>query len=855
MFRVSNETSAGNIISTADYSDNHWLQAKVPGTVLNNLVMNKKYPEPYYGLNNKVTLKAIPDIHDAGRDFYRYWFRRSFTVDPKLKGKTLWLELEGINYIAHIWVNGKHIGDMKGMFRPGVFDVTNIISYNRENVIAIDVEPVEFPGTYETVKNENVVLKENRNGGNGEIGKDVTMLMSIGWDFTFSDGIRDRNTGIWRDINLISTGDISLNHPFVRANLSKPDYSKADITVSVDVRNNSSKFQKVSISGEFPGTSLKFEKLVELKAKEFKTLVFDVSEFNQLQLMNPRLWWPVNKGEQFLYTVNLKASVKGTVSDELTEKFGIREITSHTNTPDGSRVFYVNGKPLFVRGSNWIPEAMLRTSPERMEAEMRYTQQSGINMLRLWGGGISESNQFFELCDKYGILVWHEFWMTGDTKAPSDKDLYFKNVRETILRIRNHPSLAYYVSSNEQESVLDIKPILSEFDDTRGYQHQSECCGVHDGSPYKYENPMQYYDNTASDRGSRIDGFCPEYGTVSTPTIECLREMMDDKDIWPVNTEVWKYLDGNGFHNMTTKYQNAIQQFGIPKNAEDMALKGQLVGATAYRSVWENWNYNKFGAGDRFASGVLFWYHNSPARQVCSRMWDWSLEPNAALYVTQNALEPLHAQFDFIKNTVSVYNDQLKEFTNISVVAEVYNLSSSVVFTEKKSVNVPADSVLNDIFTIRFPADISPVHFIKLNLIDVNGNKLAETFYWRSTDIYKGPWTTTGPLYGSFQELDKLPETTVDIKTNAEKKDGSWIVSVDMKNATENLAFFIRTKMIDKSGKLIRPVVYSDNYLSLTPGDSKVITIELPGDIKVISDTFLEVSGWNIKSFKYSFKN
>jgi hypothetical protein len=286
-----------------------------------------------------------------------------------------------------------------------------------------------------------------------------------------------------------------------------------------------------------------------------------------------------------------------------------------------------------------------------------------------------------------------------------------------------------------------------------------------------------------------------------------------------------------------------------------MALKGQLVGATAYRSVWENWNYNKFGAGDRFASGVLFWYHNSPARQVCSRMWDWSLEPNAALYVTQNALEPLHAQFDFIKNTVSVYNDQLKEFTNISVVAEVYNLSSSVVFTEKKSVNVPADSVLNDIFTIRFPADISPVHFIKLNLIDVNGNKLAETFYWRSTDIYKGPWTTTGPLYGSFQELDKLPETTVDIKTNAEKKDGSWIVSVDMKNATENLAFFIRTKMIDKSGKLIRPVVYSDNYLSLTPGDSKVITIELPGDIKVISDTFLEVSGWNIKSFKYSFKN
>lgn len=149
-------------------------------------------------------------------------------------------------------------------------------------------------------------------------------------------------------------------------------------------------------------------------------------------------------------------------------------------------------------------------------------------------------------------------------------------------------------------------------------------------------------------------------------------------------SDVWKNLDGNGFHNIATKYHNAIQQFGVPTNAEEMDLKGQLVGAAAYRSIWENWNYNKFGAGDRFASGVLFWCHNSPARQVCSRMWDWSLEPDAALYAAQNALEPLHAQFDFIKNTVSVYNDRPKEFPELLVTAEVYNPSSKIVLSEKK---------------------------------------------------------------------------------------------------------------------------------------------------------------------------
>ena len=191
-----------------------------------------------------------------------------------------------------------------------------------------------------------------------------------------------------------------------------------------------------------------------------------------------------------------------------------------------SRTFIVNGHKIFIRGTNWIPEGMLRTSDERTYAELRYTRQSGINLVRLWGGGIAESDYFYQLCDEMGLLVWQEFWMTGDTKHPQDQDLYLANLAATIKRLRNHPSVAYYVSSNESTETSGARELMTALDGTRGYQMQSECDGVHDGSPYKQVNPMQHYDNTASPRGSRIDGFNPEYGAPTTPTIEVLREML-----------------------------------------------------------------------------------------------------------------------------------------------------------------------------------------------------------------------------------------------------------------------------------------------------------------------------------------
>ncbi|MCW3091682.1 MAG: csxA 5 [Ferruginibacter sp.] len=840
-------------ISSPGFNAKDWLPAIVPGTVLNSLVYDKVYPEPYYGINNKLSENLIPDIAKVGQEFYTYWFRTNFTIPADYKDKNVWLQLDGINYRAEVWLNGTLVNTIAGMFMQRFIDITDFAKIGELNGLAIKVYPVDNPGSNKAKPWR--ARGENRNGGDGNIGLNTTMLMSVGWDFTFKDGIRDRNTGIWKSIALYATNKAALRHPFVKSNLAKPAYDKADETISVEVHNVAMRTIKCVVKGEIVGEGIQFEKSIDLLRGEDKELVFTSKEFPQLLIHNPRLWWPRFKGNPELYELKLKIFIEGILADSVNTRFGIREITVDRNSPDSSKKFYVNGRKIFIRGSNWIPEAMLRNSDERMYAELRYTKQSGINLLRLWGGGIAESDYFYQLCDEFGLLVWQEWWLTGDTKHPLDKDAYFSNLQSTVKRIRNHPSLAFYVASNESTEVSGTKELLVKLDGTRPYQMQSETDGVHDGSPYQQVNPMQHYENTASDRGSRVDGFNPEYGAPTLPTVEMLRETMAEKDLWPINKEVWDYLDGNGFHNMTTKYTALVNNYGASNSIDAFAKKAQLVGALNSKSIWEVWNYNKFGYGDRYCSGLLFWYLNSPARQVCGRMWDWSLEPTASLYHTQNALEPLHAQFDYLKNTVSVYNDYFKSFSNYKLVAAIYDMNSRQVSSQSKILNrIAEDAVLNDVIKLEFPANISPVHFIKLTLLNESGKEVANSFYWRSTDKYLGKETMTGPAAGGFESLSAMKPATLNIEFQVIKTGPQYIIELQLRNPSKMIAFFTQLQLLDKDKKPIRPAFYTDNFFSLLPGESKHITIETSAASVATPGTSIVVQGWNVSPVNYSIK-
>lgn len=843
MCRADEVRSTARELSADGYDDSRWMSAIVPGTVLTSLVENGVYPEPYYGTNNKISEKKIPDIIDAGREFYTYWFRTEFNTPSLEEGGRIWLNPEGINYRAEWWLNGHLVSVMAGMFNEDRIDITDFVAKDGRNALAVLVKPVDVPGT--TMPKPWGAPGENRNGGDGDIGWNTTQLMTVGWDFSYDDGIRDRNTGIWKSVRIFTTGPVALRSPFIKSSLSMPGMEESAQTVSVEIINPASGFTnnepvECVVKGEIEGTGITFRKEATLIRGEEAKVTFTPEDYPQLKIRNPRLWWPKNKGPQNLYKLNLEVLVDGKVSDSAVVPFGIRDIQVTTDTPDGSKVFIVNGKRMFIRGSNWIPEAMLRTDDDRMRTEMAYTDQSGINFLRLWGGGIAESDLFYQLCDEYGIMVWQEFWMTGDTRHPHDKSIYFNNVASTVKRIRNHPSIIFYVASNESTEVSGTPELLDALDGTRPYQMQSECDGIHDGSPYKQVNPMRHYTNTASDRGSRVDGFNPEYGAPTLPVIESLRNMMPAEKLWPLDKTTWDYLDGNGFHLMSTLYDDMVKCYGTPRDIEDYARKGQLVGAMNSKSIWEVWNYNRLDDGDRFCSGLLFWYHNSPNVQVCARMWDWYLEPTASLYHTMHSLEPLHVQFDYLKNTVSIVNDYAEPFEGLKLKAELYDLDSRRIRTWEASTDIPADKALNDVLTVEFPKGISKVHFIRLALTDKSGKVVSENIYWRSTDSYDGPQTVTGPCTSGFESLQDMPAAKVRL-ARKDLPDGS--IEVTLKNTSGKIAFFNRLQLRDTDGTPIHGTMYSDNFITLMPHSSRTIIIT-PGE-NAGRDLNIFFEGWN----------
>ena len=842
IIRRGSECIDGATVSSMEFSSPFAYNAIVPGTVLNTLVHNGVYPEPYYGLNNANEKGLIPDITTVGADFYTYWFRTEFELDNSFDGKQVMMRFEGINYRAEIWLNGKAIGNMAGMFNRGNFDITGYVKRDGKNVLAVLVKPVDVPGGFKNKFKEVRAVGENKNGGDGQIGKNVTQLMSVGWDFTFSDGIRDRNTGIWKDVVIYPVDKVELRDPFIKSTLAMPEMERSYQDISVEVINHTKSKVDGILKASIPGMGVDIVKQVHLLPEETKIVQLSPDEYKELVYQNPKLWWPINKGEQNLYELKLAFESDGVACDTAKARFAVRSVTSDRNTPDKSRQFYVNGKPIFLHGTNWIPEGMLRKTDERMYAEMRYTQQAGINFIRFWAGGIAESDYFFDLCDEIGIMVSMEFWLTGDTELPLDHELYRANAADTIKTIRNHPSLVYYISANERgtHNIVQIKDIVDKLDGTRGYQEASEIKGIHDGSPYKYVNPMFYYDDTASTRGSRINGLCPEYGTSCLPTLECLKEMMDEEDIWPVNKQVWDYHDGGAFHDIVSKYVPAMEQYGAIKSAEDMVWKGQMVGAVGYRSIWECWTYNRGNNGDRFTTGVWFWYHNSPTRQVCGRMWDWSLEPTAALYYSQDAHEPIHAQYDFIKNSVSVNNEYCSQF-NGKVQVRVFDLNMELKYQKEVVATVDADSVLNDAIVVSLTPEITPLYFIRLDVYDNLGNSVSDTFYWASTDKYDGKNTYSGPLYAGFEDMEKLP--TVELDAKVAKNGDKYVVIV--KNPTDSLAFMTRITLFDpEKNKNIKPAFYSDNYFSLLPGEVKEVKID---SLRNVEHVEVSIDGWNVK--------
>ncbi len=313
----------GAALSKTSVDTKGWLPATVPGTVLGSLVDQGRLPDPVAGLNNL----HIPEALSR----HSWWYKRDFALPRGLRtgaGRRVWLEFDGINHKAEVWLNGKQVGDLTYPYARSAFDATRLLDTDDENALAVRITPMPVPGS------------PGDKGPKGEAWVDAgalqmnlnspTYLASSGWDWM--PAVRDRAAGIWNHVRLRSTGHVVIGDPRVDTVLPDlPDVSVAEITVVVPVRNADTTDRETTVTAAFGG--VRVSKSVTVKAGESVNVVFAPSAFNQLRLREPKLWWPNGLGEPHLHDLTLTASADGQESDRRVTRFGIRQFGYEYDTP------------------------------------------------------------------------------------------------------------------------------------------------------------------------------------------------------------------------------------------------------------------------------------------------------------------------------------------------------------------------------------------------------------------------------------------------------------------------------------------------------------------------------------------
>jgi len=822
----------GAVISGLKYKTQHWYPAVVPGTVLTTLVKNGVYPEPLYSENNR------PDRIPESLNKTSYWYRTVVEIPVAYRGRHTWLNLDGINYSAEVWVNGTYLGTMRGAFKRGTFDVTDEVKPGTKAAIAVHVVPQPHPGD----PHEHTIADGmGPNGGITAI-DGPTFLSTIGWDWL--PAIRDRNSGIWDKVYLSSTGPVVVKDPLVTTDLPLPRIDSADVTISTTLENVTDVAQKGTLHASFGNVTV--EKDLELAPKSSQTVSLDTKAFPGLHIENPKLWWPNGYGPQNLSDLHLSFEQGKSTSDVRNLSFGVREITY--SVPDSDNLtISVNGVRVFIRGGDWgLDEGLKRIPRERLEAQIRMHQMANMNLIRNWVGQ-STGEDFYELCDKYGILLWDEFFQPNPSDGPDPTDLptYMANVRDKILRYRNHASIAIWCARNEgfppKEIDDQLRVLMAELEPRRRYQPSSTSgAGVNSGGPYRWRIPQEYY--------VFGEAFKTEIGSSSIPTIESIQGMLLHKD-WEQINDAWAEHDlARGASAGDTYPATLAARYGKTANLADFVRKSQLANYEAYRAMYEGRNAKLFNP----STAVITWMSNPAQPSFVWQLYHHDLEPNAALFAVMKAGEMVHVQLNEASGSLQVINNRPEILKGATVHVAVYGPQGELKLEKDFEVTGPASTAI-DLGQVEPPGGrceewdpkckemMGHVRFISLILKDAGGKLLSRNFYWRGA--------LTEP--DNLQELDTMKTATIEAHADRQDSEGKTHITVTLHNPGTQIALMAhlqlrRSVTVKPEGERVLPVYYSDNYVSLVPGESRTITIEaavadLRGKAPVIA-----VDGWNV---------
>lgn len=860
----------GATLSRPGNPKGEWRAATVPGTVLQTLVDRGVYPDPYYGLNN---LKIPEKL--ARQD---YWYRTRFTVPADAAGRKTTIVFGGINYAADIWINGTKRGTTRGAFIRGQFDFVPVAG---ENVIAVRVSPPPHPG----IPHEQSVA-----GGVGENGGQLaidgpTFVATEGWDWI--PGIRDRNTGLWRPVELLVHGAVRILDPQVVTDLPLPRTDRADVHVTVPI-DNSGPARQVTVKVAFEGVSV--EKAVTAPTGRSEVR-FTPADFPALTVANPKLWWPNGYGEPHLYHATYQVSDASGVSDTRAQRFGIREVSYdlslfdaagalrrvNVQTTDGGLwgqklidvrhgaikqtptgwaesltpagevskavtpiaetlpephlTIRVNGVKIAARGGNWgMDDAMKRVSYDWLAPFFRLQREAHMNVIRNWMGTNTEE-EFYDLADENGMMVLNDFWQSTQNFQiePDDSSLFLANARDTIARYRNHPSIILWFGRNEGVPYPALNEGLDDavfqLDGTRWFTGSSNVVNLQGSGPYNYRAPVGYFTDLAT-------GFSVETGTPSFSTAESIASYVPPPDRWPLG-DVLAYHDwhfgGNG--DTKTFMQTLATMFGPGKDFADFERKAQMMNLETHKAMYEGflghlWTKN---------SGRLLWMTHPAWPSNAWQLYSWDYDTHAAYYGAKKAAEPLHVQLNLPGNELVVLNTTQADAKGLTASVRVVGLDNAELFTRTDRLDALANRATP---LAAVPLDplyaAHPVVLVRLTLTDAAGQMVSDNFYWRGKDAT------------AYQALNTLSQTNLTTRMTAPAVDGTdHKITVTLADNGPVPALNVKLTLLGPDGKRILPAFYSDNYISLLPGENRNVTIRYPASLKNVTPT-VTLRGWNV---------
>jgi len=800
---------------------NDWQSAKVPGCIHTDLLAHKVIEDPFYRLNE----------HDVQWIDKKDWeYKTSFSAGSDiLANDKVVLDFKGLDTYADVYLNGKQILKADNMFREWRVDCKDFLK-NGENELRIYFHSPVMTGL-EIYDNYPYVVQSSANDlaeiGKVPGGKWVSPHVrkapyQFGWDW----GPRLVTSGVWKPVILEAWSSARIADVHTRQ--KQITDSKAELSSEVEVEASSAQPAKVRI-------------LVDAKVvKETDIdLIKGKNEINlEYSIENPKLWWPNGLGEQNMYEITAEV-VTGKGVDSYTHSYGLRTVELVREKDDVGVSFYfkVNGNPVFMKGANVIPNDVFldRVTPEKYEHIIKSAHDANMNMLRVWGGGIYEKNIFYDLCDKYGILIWQDF-MFACNMYPGDEK-FLNSVRheaeDNVKRLRNHPCIAMWCGNNEileawfqwgwkpqnekeqpegakamwkayKDIFVKILPeTVKKYDPDRSYWASSPQSGdttvshiidgdKHDWRVWFHKVPFTiYHDNPAR--------FVSEYGFQSFPEMKTIKKYALPRD-YDIESEVMKSHQRSFIGNKQIK-EYMSRYYKDPKDFESFIYAGLVLQAEGIRTGIE---------GHRMSMprtmGSLYWQLNDVWPVASWSSIDYFGNWKAEQYMVRKANMPVILVPDIKTDDLLVYvvSDKLKDLKAV-LSMKIIDFEGKELWKQSQDVTVKANTS-----EIAYKKPLKEL----LKGIDKKHSVLCVTLTVGGKDVY-----STTKYFERVKDLN-LPLPRMVAKT--EKTENGYKVTV----STNVLAKNVYLSFEDHDGW------FTDNYFDLLPGESKTVVFETKEDIK-----------------------